>query len=911
MRKSNLLCSLTIVLALFGSAHKTSAQARVSLPYLESFDENVPDTWTVLDKDGDGEKWGFFKSSPGWESHSGNGMLISYSFFGGWPLEPDNWLISPDVSGATQVRYFYTVNVTHPGEHYAIMASSTGMDMEDFSVVFEETARGSAYGQGLRYDGISPKDGMRPQGPWVERTINLPSDTKYVAVRHYNCTDQNFFQLDDIEFSNGMSPINLNPIQNLTTLTQGHNVTLSWEAPAQKKAVEVLNESFESAELPDGWKLIDADGDGHNWRSAKDIFMVHYHSGEGAFCSDSWISGWSGKPALEPNNYLVTPHITIPTNAKLSYWVSSQDTHPAEHYGVFLSSTGNEESDFTTKLFEETLGSEEETDSNMSKEEIAGRPNTSWQLREVDLSAYAGQEVYLAFRHFDCTDLFRMYLDDVVVSGEETTQSYTYTIYRDNTVIKEALSETTYVDEGVETGSHNYCVEVKYTNGTSPKVCKEVEISDNPLAPVQNLTVSIDKKKVSLSWEAPASLVLHESFDTETLPAGWKLIDGDNDGFAWESTIDVHNTGTHSGKGAMFSRSWVGQAKPDLHPDNYLITPQFTVPEGGALVYWISSQDQWQNEHYGVFLSTTGSETTDFTTKLFDETLGGNKPSKSPIDQKVAGHRPPAEWKQRTIDLSAYVGQEVYLAFRHYESSGIFRLYLDDVTVGPEITYNVYRDNALIAEGLTSTTFEEERPNGTYNYCVEVKYPTGVSPKVCKEAVVNETATYAPVENLTATQADGSMDAVLNWTAPVAPQTVSPASDMAAEGLTTYTYTVYRNGEQIASGLSSTTYRDKDLSIGSYTFGVKVVYPDGESPIVTTDLIITGLADITAEKPYTMTVNGNTIAVNCQGEVSFFDIKGRRLKVENGMTAYTAQTGFYAVRIVVDGQVYVEKVSIK
>lgn len=155
------------------------------------------------------------------------------------------------------------------------------------------------------------------------------------------------------------------------------------------------------------------------------------------------------------------------------------------------------------------------------------------------------------------------------------------------------------------------------------------------------------------------------------------------------------------------------------------------------------------------------------------------------------------------------------------------------------------------------------------------------------------------------------MDAVLNWTAPVAPQTVSPASDMAAEGLTTYTYTVYRNGEQIASGLSSTTYRDKDLSIGSYTFGVKVVYPDGESPIVTTDLIITGLADITAEKPYTMTVNGNTIAVNCQGEVSFFDIKGRRLKVENGMTAYTAQTGFYAVRIVVDGQVYVEKVLIK
>ncbi|WP_316930526.1 hypothetical protein [Porphyromonas gingivalis] len=36
---------------------------------------------------------------------------------------------------------------------------------------------------------------------------------------------------------------------------------------------------------------------------------------------------------LSPDNYLVTPKVTVPENGKLSYWVSSQVPWTNEHYG--------------------------------------------------------------------------------------------------------------------------------------------------------------------------------------------------------------------------------------------------------------------------------------------------------------------------------------------------------------------------------------------------------------------------------------------------------------------------------------------------------------------------------------------------------------------------------------------------
>ncbi|WP_152570226.1 choice-of-anchor J domain-containing protein, partial [Porphyromonas gulae] len=79
--------------------------------------------------------------------------------------------------------------------------------------------------------------GTRAQGTWYQKTVQLPAGTKYVAFRHFNCTDFFWINLDDIEIK------------------------------ANAKRAEVVNEGFESG-IPSAWKTIDADGDGNNWDSA-------------------------------------------------------------------------------------------------------------------------------------------------------------------------------------------------------------------------------------------------------------------------------------------------------------------------------------------------------------------------------------------------------------------------------------------------------------------------------------------------------------------------------------------------------------------------------------------------------------------------------------------------------------------
>ena len=70
----------------------------------------------------------------------------------------------------------------------------------------------------------------------------------------------------------------------------------------------------------------------------------------------------------------------------------------AEHFGVAISTTGNTSAaDFTT-IYEATLTAK----SNGQKgPRDGGRDTGSWYKHCVDLSAYAGQEVYIALRHFN------------------------------------------------------------------------------------------------------------------------------------------------------------------------------------------------------------------------------------------------------------------------------------------------------------------------------------------------------------------------------------------------------------------------------------------------------------------------------------------------------------------------------
>ncbi|MBR4135186.1 MAG: choice-of-anchor J domain-containing protein [Bacteroidales bacterium] len=164
------------------------------------------------------------------------------------------------------------------------------------------------------------------------------------------------------------------------------------------KAQVLLQEGFEGSDIPTGWITIDNDGDGYEWyvlnnsQSSSGGFNVH--SGEGHITSASYQS-----VALTPDNWLITPAVTLPATSSLSFWVAGQDANwAAEYYSVLLSTTGTAVSDFTVELTNGTCTGD-------MTEQV------------VDLTPYAGQTVYIAFRHYNITDMFRINLDDVVITN--------------------------------------------------------------------------------------------------------------------------------------------------------------------------------------------------------------------------------------------------------------------------------------------------------------------------------------------------------------------------------------------------------------------------------------------------------------------------------------------------------------
>ena len=172
-----------------------------------------------------------------------------------------------------------------------------------------------------------------------------------------------------------------------------------------------FEEGFESGNFTaNGWTLTDADGDGFQW-GVSNVYQSH----SGSYCagSSSWVSSVG---PLTPDNWMATPPIDLGSAAGtvlLDFWVRAQDqVWPSEKYAVYVSTTGAEPADFTgadgAKLFEETV--KKGTD----------QANFLYVKRTVDLSAYAGEIVYLAFRHYDCTDWFVLDIDDVIVYESAT-----------------------------------------------------------------------------------------------------------------------------------------------------------------------------------------------------------------------------------------------------------------------------------------------------------------------------------------------------------------------------------------------------------------------------------------------------------------------------------------------------------
>ena len=162
-------------------------------------------------------------------------------------------------------------------------------------------------------------------------------------------------------------------------------------------------ETFEDGAIPTDFTLVDNDGDGDVWAISGGSSGIITHSGVYCATSASWNST-SGP--LTPDNWMITPAIAIPTDIdpdfRLSWWACGQDpSYAAEKYSVYIA-TGNTVDDFTATTAVYT-----------------GICTGEMVRQVVNLSAYAGQTIYVAFRHHDITDMFRINIDDIRIGGPE------------------------------------------------------------------------------------------------------------------------------------------------------------------------------------------------------------------------------------------------------------------------------------------------------------------------------------------------------------------------------------------------------------------------------------------------------------------------------------------------------------
>lgn len=146
------------------------------------------------------------------------------------------------------------------------------------------------------------------------------------------------------------------------------------------------------------WNFVDADGDGYNWDLEFGPSIGKTHSGSGSVGTASFRNDVG---VLSPDNWMITPAIVVPAEgATIEWWVAGVDqNYYAEYYSVLVSTTGNNPADFTNTVFAGTVS------------------NFDWTKVSRSLAGFAGQTIYVAFRHHNISDMYWMLLDDISITA--------------------------------------------------------------------------------------------------------------------------------------------------------------------------------------------------------------------------------------------------------------------------------------------------------------------------------------------------------------------------------------------------------------------------------------------------------------------------------------------------------------
>ncbi len=169
-----------------------------------------------------------------------------------------------------------------------------------------------------------------------------------------------------------------------------------------------------------GWPTADVDGDGYGWD------LGPWDDGDYLFYSQSYVN-YVG--ALDPDNWLVTPMVELKGKLKFNAWSSS--SYPGDIIRPYV-------------VVGESLAIDDFVP--LGDDIVTTGTKTEY---EFDLSAYAGQQGRIGFRHYNCPDFFYLFLDDIFIGDENEVilpaeWNYVYDLEETKYLIEGLTPETQY-----------------------------------------------------------------------------------------------------------------------------------------------------------------------------------------------------------------------------------------------------------------------------------------------------------------------------------------------------------------------------------------------------------------------------------------------------------------------------------
>ncbi len=290
----------------------------------------------------------------------------------------------------------------------------------------------------------------------------------------------------------------------------------------------------------------------------------------------------------------------------------------------------------------------------------------------------------------------------------------------------------------------------------------------------------------------------------------------------WHSTKALEHgkkaKDSHSGNGHIMSETVEKSLAEYASPiDNYVVSPtKFLVSNNTEVSFYARAHENaYYKEHFGLAVSTSGNSSANDFTMLQDWTITAQQGT---------------SWNKYTVDLSAYAGQEIYVAIRHF--------FTEQEWNDPNKADNGHGVDALNIDDIMLTNIKT-------NIHTVPTYATG--DKNMFSIYVDNMKTLTAPQNLTVTSTSTS-EIALAWDAvedaqsynvyrdgvKIANVKTNSYTNSNLEHNTTYCYQVraiYAGVEFDPSTEVCATTKQKDLSAIIKNFTPEIIYIDGETTV--------------------------------------------------------------------------------